>query len=145
MRVAHSLKGVAATLGAEDMAERARRLEDIMRSVETVSSCREAIQAEIGMVDCAFANLVTALSGPATASAQRAPQEPADVRALLDTLQAQLAEGNYMVNELFRQHGDQLRSVLGSRHEEIAFRINQFDFLSAWECLREWRGEQDRP
>jgi PAS domain S-box-containing protein len=65
-RLAHSLKGAAATLGADQLAERARRLEAIMHAGDAGPQA-ETIATEMAAIEREFAALSAALPPPGDA------------------------------------------------------------------------------
>ncbi|NTV94058.1 MAG: PAS domain S-box protein [Thiobacillus sp.] len=133
-RMAHSLKGAAATLGVDRLAELARRLEDILRTCEDVSACREAIQAETAAIGGEFARLAAALPGTETA-ATGGRTDTAALGKQLDDLENLLLRCDTAAITLFHDHAAALHDVLGPACDEIARQISQFDFEAAQQTL----------
>ena len=136
-RLAHSLKGAAATLGAFAIQKAAAALELAIKEVrplaeitpliaETASSYRQ-LNALLGSKEIH-------LSAP-TAVADSAAWIAA--RPLLLPLRQQLAEGDFAAQNLPGEQVMLLRSLLGSRYTVFESHIGNFDFEAALALLDE--------
>ena len=141
--LAHTLKGVAATLGAKQIAEPALRLETAFRGDPQLPLDRAAIAADMAAIDRELATLVAALPsvelGELTEDATPVQADPQAVTNLLAALDSLLAASDTAALGLLREHAGSLRATLGESFEEVASQIRQFDFHSARESLRKLR------
>jgi CheY-like chemotaxis protein/HPt (histidine-containing phosphotransfer) domain-containing protein len=138
-RLAHTLKGTGATLGADRLAERAQRLQEMLRSSPDASDCPDELRAATEAIRLEFATLAAALPSPPPATASPNTAEPLDqatLRQVLDELDALLAQSDTIALQLFEKHAPQLRPCLGARYAELAQQIMGFDFDSAQKTLQ---------
>jgi CheY-like chemotaxis protein len=139
VRLAHSLKGAGATLGAVQLAEFAKRLEIQLRAQGDTPVHPDSLRADMDAIHLEFMAIAAALPpppAPAAPVADQTPLDPAALQELLDTLDTRLSEGDITASTLFQEQAGILRAALGTRYEEIARQIRQFDFISAQEALR---------
>ncbi len=133
--LAHSLKGVAATLGA--------------RAVEAAASDAEAVLREGGRLDearlaaleDALADLVTGLRAalPAPSAPVVAPLDDAAIDGFLKELEGLLERDDAQVNRLFAAHAAQLRLHRASEAAALARCIETYDYPGALELVRAMR------
>jgi signal transduction histidine kinase/HPt (histidine-containing phosphotransfer) domain-containing protein/ActR/RegA family two-component response regulator len=139
VRLAHSLKGAGATLGALQLAEMAKRLEMQLRSSPDAAIPLEALKPDMDAIQHEFMVIAAALPAPPVMKAappDATPTDPDTLRKILETLDTRLAEGDISASTLFQEHAGPLRTALGTHYEEVAHQIRQFDFVSALESLR---------
>ena len=139
VRLAHSLKGAGATLGALQLAEMAKRLEMQLRSSPDAAIPLEALKPDMDAIQHEFMVIAAALPAPPAMKAaplDATPTDPDTLREILETLNTRLAEGDISASTLFQEHAGPLRTALGTHYEEVAHLIRQFDFVSALESLR---------
>jgi HPt (histidine-containing phosphotransfer) domain-containing protein len=138
VHLAHALKGVAATLGIERVAELAKQLEAILRS-ETGDSSHSAefdtVVAEIRLELAALGAAMARLPAVTAKAAGLAPEAQA-LRQILEALDELLALSDTGAIELFDNHAAALRAALGSPGDELAWQIGRFDFAAARKTLR---------
>lgn len=136
-RMAHSLKGVAATLGAERLAEMAAHLEAILRKQQEVPLHSTDIRSEMDRFSDEMMILAAALPPEPATSVTADVTAPGtdDVRVILDELDALLAQSNTSAVTLLDRHNTLLRATLGSQFNELARLIRQFNFEKAHEIL----------
>jgi two-component system sensor histidine kinase/response regulator len=143
-RAAHTLKGVAATLGASALREEAAALEGAIPATADVpvgpeaSAAFTAAATELGESTRRLREaLAAALPAP---EGDAAPAEGAGDRDRADTvlrdLEGLLAEGDMAAAGLFRSHGAAIRGALGAEADEIARHIEAFAFEEALDVLR---------
>ncbi len=139
-RLAHTLKGVAAQVGATAVRGVAERLE---RALHVHAPMEELapLQAELAG---ALAPLLQALQQrlqrePTATAAETAvgPVDPVAWTALRARLLEALETGDPHSLALFDEHGAQLRAVLGSSFERVAAAVRSFDFQAALDDLRQ--------
>ena len=143
-RLAHTLKGTGATLGANYLSEKAARLEVLLRADQNAPNEHfrakeidlqiEAIRQEILAM---AAVLPHALAHPAAKHGMPADQEA--LRAVLDKLELLLEQSDTRAISLFSDHAELLRTAFGQGYEELARQIGQFDFEAARERIRKLR------
>jgi CheY-like chemotaxis protein len=139
MRLAHTLKGTAATLGADHLAELAGQLEARLRASTDAGKVDDEIHAGIGAVALEFTTLAAALSSPSKAvgTVDFVPLDPIAVGSVLRELDTLLAHGNTAAISLFKDNAAALRAALGPPCDQLAFQLKQFAFESARETLHE--------
>ena len=131
-RLAHNIKGVSATLGADEIYRVAAALELAIKENQAMS----VVEPLIGQVAHAYTSLRHQLS-----QISQAPQasfkvgNDAATAALVERLRRELQQGDISVQELVRQQADSLRQVLGNNHREFEERVSAFDFEGALVCL----------
>ena len=138
-QTAHSLKGVAGTLGAARVQVLAAELEriakdeasDKMQLMEYLSvHCREisrfmdALQAA-----CTQAHSPERPTVPVTEDIERAGE-------ILNTLEMLLSKNDTAANDLFEDSKDVIFTVLGENAKELQMQINEFDYFNAIITLR---------
>jgi HPt (histidine-containing phosphotransfer) domain-containing protein len=138
-QTAHSLKGVAGTLGAARVQDLAAEFEkfakdeapDKMQLMEYLSiHCRE------------ISSFMDALQ--AACAQSRSPERPAvpvpeDIERageVLNTLELLLSKNDTAANDLFEDSKDVIFSVLGENAKELQMQINEFDYFNAIVTLR---------
>ena len=139
--LAHKLKGSAANLGVDLLAEPAERLELAVRSGEPEAATRASMQVDVAALNEALERLCGVL---------RAGGEIVEVSAMthfdldlaqqvLDRLEALLEASDAAAVSLYEEHARLIRSVLGLPSVELARQIAQFDLTDALETLRDLR------
>jgi CheY-like chemotaxis protein len=138
-RIAHTLKGLAATIGAEALCEQARALDFALRK----QAPAHAREAAIAAVEGCLVPLATAIAGldADAASSLGAPLEPADTRTrargVLAQLEFLLAEDDTRAGDVWCESAALLEPVLGPLASRLAAEINSFQFDKALCTLRQ--------
>jgi PAS domain S-box-containing protein len=140
-RLAHTLKGAAATLGADHLAMLAERVEQAIRMCPTASMPEDIIRSDMEAITLELKTLSIALPArqPAAAAGRTGEADPKVLMAILDQLGALLARSDTAATALFDQHADFLRNALGAPCEEFARQINTFEFEAALQTLQAFR------
>ena len=142
-RQAHTLKGVAATLGAPSIAQHAAQLESLLSphmkagtssggQVTTVPHALEAaccaLHAELGPL---LMHIAATLETPKT------PQTSArtDARALLQTIVGLAQEGDASALDLMQQHRELLEQTWPQPIQDGAELLSNYEFVQAAEIL----------
>ena len=144
-RLAHTLKGVAGTIGALPLQEAAAELELAVR----MQAPFERVSANLVEVSALLEALVTALlpqlggpAGPASAGGA-APAPAAAIAAaeqeVLQRLAVLLAQDDAEAADLLAVHEPLLRHQLGPHYEALAEAIASFDFEAAGAALARWQ------
>ncbi len=133
-RLAHSLKGVSATLGAIDIHKTSVELEAaIKEGCET-----SAIEQLIDTSELAYRALREQLAGLVQ------PAQPGDeagdaaaTRALVERLRRELQQGDMSAQDLVRHQATSLRMILGRRFRTFEDCVSVFDFEGALAILND--------
>ncbi|MGQ0618985.1 MAG: ATP-binding protein [Panacagrimonas sp.] len=132
-RHAHSLKGVAATLGAGAIADLSSTLEAAFRESRDDAASRERL-------DVALTDLMTRLKPVLAQSPVPAPSKPADegmLRSLFDTLARQLDEDDTAASETLEALDGLLAGgSAGVELDGLRRAVGQYDFEAAKRALR---------
>jgi PAS domain S-box-containing protein len=141
-RLAHTIKGVAGTIGARELQARAKALELAIKSGDT-DRYEDVLEAFEGAMEPVSRGLATLAPAAAEASSERTASEPVDparVSALMDQLSVLLEEmdpdAEEKVAELMALCGDHLERPLLKR---LSQQVSGFEFEEAMETLFELR------
>ncbi|WP_313953774.1 ATP-binding protein [Accumulibacter sp.] len=143
-RLTHTLKGVAGTIGAEPLRERARAVELAIeeRSPATVvASAIDALEATLLPLLAAVDRLDLDQQAPA-----ENPQVPVNrkaVRKILAQLESLLAEDDTRACDLWYESAALIETALGPTAKRLGSAIDSFDFGKALQTLRQ-AGQADR-
>ncbi len=136
-RTAHTLKGVAAQIGAAHLSELAAQIEHAVAAHEPPVATLAPLQAALATELQAVLQAVAAHLPPAT-EPPPAPALDADQwRRLKARLVQQLKDDDAASVELFEAHADELRATLGTYYAPVAQAIADFDFARALEHLQQ--------
>ncbi|MDD5297736.1 MAG: PAS domain S-box protein [Rhodocyclaceae bacterium] len=133
-RLAHGLKGAAATLREIRVSDLAARLDAALLEQAPQAECMELA----ALCDRELAQLVQAiLERPEeVVVAESSNADPERLKGVLKELETLLAQDDTRASIVARDAADTLRGVLGSRYAEFARRIDVFDYEDALEILR---------
>ena len=137
-RLAHSLKGAAATLGASDLRSVAERLERLISDGATDA----AVPDLLGRLEAELAPLIAGIRRLAARGAVAPPQAKPDretALTLFERIEALLTQGDLAVKDVLRQHESALAALLGERARTLFQQVGHFDFEAALTTLREAR------
>jgi two-component system sensor histidine kinase/response regulator len=137
-RLAHSLKGVAANLGARRVADAASELERVLRRREPSENALRSVEGELFPLVAGLANHFRARlidAGP--------PGRPAENRlasvplpAWVDDLRRLLSEGDIAAQQLWTRRGEELKDLMPMRtYGQICRALENFEFEAALEAL----------
>jgi PAS domain S-box-containing protein len=135
-RTAHSLKGVAATLGLLDIQEATRTLEASLAAGAPMSSLNPQIATLEHLLLDTSAALVVALTD------KRHPVEvPAEAdwpaaRAAIEKLKPLLADDDPRAVQVLNDCAPVLQAALGERWRELKQQVNAFDLVGALDTLQ---------
>jgi CheY-like chemotaxis protein len=140
LRLAHTLKGAAATLGANRLARMARDLEEILHAETNSEGVESRLLLQMTAIRLEFPQLSAALPPVAAVGADAtAARDRATLQSLLDTLEGLLEQGDTASIELLDTHGDSFRLALGVDFDKLASDIRRFAFDDALNSLRALR------
>ncbi len=135
-RLAHSLKGAAATLGATRIFQSAAEVDQGFRQARSDAD----ILSAIAECEKQYSLLHDALQGgPSPTVSLRSEPEmpPVQLRRLLGGLAPLLREGDFSVQARLQSEGEALRQLLGEDYARFERQIADFDFTAAAECLEQ--------
>ncbi|HSD37157.1 MAG TPA: ATP-binding protein [Rhodocyclaceae bacterium] len=144
-RLAHSLKGLAATIGADHLATLANPLETALLADDVVS-----IASGIETAGTELLRLTTAISQalPASPPAHHLAASPADLshtQTLLAELEALLAAGEAEARPFVDKHAAQLHAAFNEVGERVVRFVRAFRFDDALGIVRELRARHAVP
>ncbi len=133
-RIAHTLKGTAAQIGAGEIRQLAGQLEQAIRSREPLEKL-DMLQADL---EVRLSQLVEALASHLPAVQQAAVPagaDPARVREVCDQLAGLLAEDDFASQQFIDRNEALLRTGLGDDFAGIAAALHDYDFQAALDSL----------
>jgi len=130
-REAHTLKGLAGQVGADEVQKRAKALEAALHaksdSVEAlICSLEEELAARIAAIAAAL---------PPETEQLAVPADPAEQAAVLGRLRALLADDDAAAERLLSEHAGLLAAALSGRFAVLRDAVQRFDFEAALETL----------
>ena len=137
-RLAHSLKGVAANLGAHRVADAASELERALRSGEPFEAALQSVERELfplmaGLADHFGTSLID--PGPPNSPVERGLVS-AQLPAWVDDLRRLLSEGDIAAQQLWGGRGEELKDLVPMRtYGQICRALENFEFEAALEAL----------
>jgi CheY-like chemotaxis protein len=142
-RDAHTLRGVAAQLGAMRLAELAGQLEQSVRE-DAPAALLDAPRAEIKQC---LGELIAAIAARLPEhDVELLPQtavDPVEMRASCKALARLLADDDFASAGLLEKNNTALRAALGSQFQAIAQAIDKYDFSAALTILTQAVPELD--
>jgi PAS domain S-box-containing protein len=136
-RLVHTLKGVAANLGATRLPALAVELEHLLKQAAPESDLEPAIRGLESELGALVVGIGCALPSPSVSETVAFdPEQSATVLAELATL---LAEDNVHAAQVMRDHSGLLRAALGEEAVELERRIESFDYEAALQTLTKAR------
>lgn len=143
-RQAHTLKGIAATLGADALRDLSADLESALADNADLASLQPL--AEQGLAQQQALTLgLSALLASQTSQAQPAPEpepQPSEIADLLAQLIRLLEEDDAEAFTLFQQHQAKLAPTLGDAAPRIATAMSSFLFADALADLQQVRADK---
>lgn len=135
-RIAHTIKGTAATLGAERLAAKAGLLEAKL-SQKNVTLSSDDVRAEMELVSREIMALIVALPTfpDEHGLVDATPPDPETVKKVLLELDGLLEQNDTAAIALIEEHSPLLRVAMGSPFDILARQIKQFEFEDARETL----------
>ncbi len=124
--LAHTLKGAAATIAADHLAEAARALEQVLASGATAAGEQRIVLMD--SIRREMAQLAAVLPPRAEIVSAGALPDAAKLRRALDAL---LAQHDTAASEFLDLHASQLAPELGERWQQLSEQIKRFDFDAA--------------
>ncbi|MCX7055923.1 MAG: Hpt domain-containing protein [Proteobacteria bacterium] len=135
-RLAHSLKGVAATLGAEQIKTDAGLLEAVLRSRASPLEIEQSLAKLATTLGALIVTLESVLPVEPTAAGSVVATRQ-QVHAACRELAALVADGRFEAAAALERHQRVLKAGLAERYAGIATAIETFDFELAGRRLQE--------
>ncbi len=133
-RIAHSLKGVSATLGAVHINQASIALEQAIRD----NAESATLLPLIDRVEEAYHALHSQLAAHQESSTPPAASiDAAAAQTLLQDIRRELEHGEMSVQERVRFHAETLKQLLGGRYAEFDNLVSSFEFESALAFLNQ--------
>jgi CheY-like chemotaxis protein len=132
-RIAHTLKGLAGNLGADDLQAAAAEVEQLARRELYPASVRDPLAHELERYLAAVATLDNTVE-------ESGPADPALLTEVLQQLEGQLADFDTCALETVEEHQGLLGALLPPNSARTLIRsIDQYDFVSALQQVRALR------
>ena len=136
-RLVHSLKGAAATLGIDNLAAMAKRLEELLRESHDEAIQSDAIDTEINNISLELIAIAAALPTLSTnPPPTNTPPDQETLKTVLKELDTLLAQSNTAAIQLFETHEASLQTLFGDTCEELTQHIKHFEFEKARKTLQ---------
>ncbi|WP_201212618.1 response regulator [Rhodocyclus purpureus] len=140
-RLAHTLKGVSAQIGATEVRSLAEGLERAVRQRQSAAELAALLDATSERLAAQIEAIVAYLP------VEAAPERPASVddeqvSAVFVKLGRGLADDDFAVGQLFDENEPLLRAALGERFASLARTIGNYDFAIALTLLKEAAAER---
>jgi two-component system sensor histidine kinase/response regulator len=132
-RLAHTLKGIAGTIGATTLQELGGALESALREHASVAHCQtlaEPLIEELQRLRTAIAEILPAQQTQASVEAID-PERIKELRPCLSRLNALLSDFDTDAIELYEAHAADLRAALGQHTAPIEAALTRYDFQAA--------------
>ncbi len=132
-RHAHSLKGVAANIGATTIAEKAGALEQILRRRESPERAVAEVERELGPMIASLAEHLGIEATLAMPSIDTSPLEHdlsnVSMPEWVDELRRLLADGDVAAQQLWSERGEELKAVLPVKiFTQVRRAVENFEF-----------------
>jgi two-component system sensor histidine kinase/response regulator len=137
-RMAHTLKGLAASLGGQALCQRAGELEQRLHAPhgQPLAPWLDQTEVELDALIGSLRALPGLLrEGPGVVTATLSPGERAQVQGVVQTLQEMLEQDDSEAAILWQAHAPDLRAVL-EQSEALEQAITGFDYEAALRLLR---------
>ena len=144
-KIAHNLKGTAATLGLSDIQKYAANMEEEIRAGADRKAIRETIEKLDATLSFTSDALNEAIGQPAEDPSKR-PElvgRADEIRKILERIQADVKVRNTEAETIFGKNRDLLFTALGGAADRLEHNLQLFDYDDAEEqideLLKEWR------
>ena len=139
-RLAHSLKGVAANVGAERVAHTAGVLEQVLKRGEATDVALTDVERELRPVVTQLAEALhidaTMTTPPLDAACSVFDISSVSLPAWVDELRRLMADGDVAAQQLWGERGDELKDVLpGAVYGQVRRALDNFEFDAALSAL----------
>ena len=143
-RLAHTLKGVAAQIGATQIQRTAEEMQVAIRQRQPQAILEKLLQQLNSDLPPLLSSIAARLPSPKVQ--ERGPQlSPEACATLLQQLQAQLHSGDFASQQTLDEDGGSLRAALGEAYDGIAQAIRDYDFTLALQRLEKASAQREKP
>ena len=143
-RLAHTLKGLAAQIGAAGLRSQAERLELAIRQREDAPTLA-ALQTVISIQLTELMDSIKARLPLEETTAAAVEVDAAQLQALCTRLAAQLSSDDFTSGDTFDANAELLRSALGEYFAPMDEAVHNFDFAAALDLLKKALAERGIP
>jgi HPt (histidine-containing phosphotransfer) domain-containing protein len=138
-RLAHSLRGVAANVGSTAVAEAAGELEQVLRRGETPEAAMSQVERALKPVMSGLAeqlNIDMSMTTPPLDTAADVDLSDVTLPAWVDDLRRMLGDGDVAAQQLWSEHGNELKGVLPPKvYAQVRRAVENFEFDAALAAL----------
>ena len=134
-RLTHTLKGTAATLGLEHLAQLAASLDDVLRQATDNAPDQASLAPAVNAITAAFVELAAVLPPPLPPVSAAQSTDKTASAALLNRLAALLAQSDTGAVALLDEHAGTLKTAMGAAFEPFSAQLKQYDFAAAHATL----------
>ncbi len=134
-RLAHTLRGTAAQIGANRVQSAASALEQALRQHTSLATLAELIDTVSGRLQPLITSIQACFS-EAPVAVESNPVDPHEAHRLLKQLAEQLERDDFAASQTLHDNEASLRALFGERYQTFAERVENFDFAAALELLR---------
>jgi HPt (histidine-containing phosphotransfer) domain-containing protein len=136
-RMAHTLKGLAGTIGAPVLEAKAEALEGALRKGADTAAIHPLVDALLPELDRVLSAVATHIGQPETPASIEAPQmDKTSADQLRLNLERLLDAGDPDAGEILAEHASLLEACWGADYRMIADAVDNFDFETALAALR---------
>lgn len=134
-RIAHSLKGTAGSVGAEQIAAMAGQLESLIHQGSNSAMIEDQYVTLCSALGSLLDHLNLAL-GLKRETAVAPVELPADFDSQIDQLTRLLKSDDIGSNRLFKDQEPHFKTVLGDQFDSFSASINDYDYPAAYDILK---------
>lgn len=136
-RLAHTLKGTAASVGAAALAEAAGKLEALLRNAAPAQAVQDEFEALAIITHDLCQHLQKALASaqPAKAKADHGEKPTEDIAPQLNNLVQLLKKDDFGANKLFKQLADDFKNLYPREYDLMAQALEEYDYATALSVL----------
>ncbi|QPK64389.1 Hpt domain-containing protein [Methylomonas sp. LL1] len=137
-RLAHTLKGIAGTLGASELQKTTLMLENLARNDATEPQIKQQLDLLTDNLAAACSAIAANLSAQEPSASTPSSAAPEQIRALTESLLELLQDGNMKANKIWRELAPlvkyKVNPTICGKLDQL---IENYDFPEAWALLRE--------
>jgi two-component system, sensor histidine kinase and response regulator len=142
-RLAHTLKGTAATIAAVNIPAAAQDMENLIHQHAEPEQLAARLPALSDLVEQQIAAISAAIPALHTQPGDIAPPEPSATRfaEIVEQLHALLAEDDSQVTDFFEENAGQIKLAFPAHFDTMAQHVREYSFLDALQTLNEAKNE----
>ena len=135
-RLAHTLKGLCASIGAEALSKQVERLESLLKT----AADKPVVMAQLGLVAEGLAALIQGIEvnlGASDSAAALSSWDPEELAAVAAKLQALLEDSDAQAFQWFERHAALIRAAWPAHSAAMQTAADQFDIDDMLAALRQ--------